>query len=487
MSQLARRKDTSMIQARTNTLQIPSPHSKIQALLFNLWLCPNITEIVAAFGTKFGKTTSAAAGLSAASWIKEGGIYRWVGPIYSQTKLGFRNMKRILPPAPDTKANESKGDMSILLKEQDTLIDFKSGHKPEDLEGEGSDGTVIDEAAKQKEQVYTSTKTTHTFTRGPIGLFSTPLGKNWFYRRFKEAEDHMLWSIKKGIPPTKVAVKGPSILNPGVTKEAVAENQRSMPDRLFRQYMLAEFLDAGSVFVNHRECLYTDEIPYGAKVWLHPDAKKSEVVFGVDWAKHKDFTVFIALEVGKAEKEDSDDYERVQFQRVVGFARFQNVAYIEAVKELGHFARRFSRVGLIYHDKTGIGIALDEMLARTPLPFHGVTFTNELKSELVNQLILRFENRALFIPNSQDLLSELDAYEVTSTETGRMKYSAPEGEHDDIVTALFLANSAASEYASDFEISVLEDMPKNQTALDDLYSELIDDDDDLDPSVHLFK
>jgi phage FluMu gp28-like protein len=159
--------------------------------------------------------------------------------------------------------------------------------------------------------------------------------------------------------------------------------------------------------------------------------------------------------------------------------RFVGVDYISAIRELVMFARKFKRVGLINHDMTGPGQPIDDMLAQVNLPVQGVTFTNKSKSEMVNQLIMAFQKKEIELPNWPEMITELDAYEVTTTSVGNYRYAAPEGSgiHDDIVSMLMLANAAVLEYAGEFNVRILEDLPaeKGKLTLNKWYSDIIVD------------
>jgi hypothetical protein len=127
-----------------------------------------------------------------------------------------------------------------------------------------------------------------------------------------------------------------------------------------------------------------------------------------------------------------------------------------------------------------VGEALDDMLAGTHLPFEGVVFTNSSKTSMVSALMLTFERKDLLIPNIPELLYELDMYEVQTTASGTMRYSAPIGMHDDIVSSLMLANDAVQEMRGGFEIRALEELPKSHLSLDKFYGEMIQEIEDED-------
>jgi hypothetical protein len=423
------------MQPQQHIIKLAQPHSEKQRVIMQALITPGVREIWVPCGTKFGKTFAAASAVCARAPFSPGGLIRWIAPIYSQSKIGFNYIRRMMPGEPLVKIN--KAELSIHFNPTDTSIEIKSGRNPEDLEGEATSANVLDEVAKMTRQVYDSTKTTTTVTRGPILAISTPRGKNWFYTKCMEARERMQWDLRRGKPPTILYITAPSTDNPLVSAEAVEDARRGLPDRLFRQYYQAEFIDDGSVFAGYRDCIAGEAIETIDKSqrWFLPgyDTTKGQVVIGADWAKTKDWTVFVAIDVPT--------------RRIVAFQRFHKTPYTEAVGRLIRFSKQFADVIVINHDKTGLGGVIDDLLANSDIPYNGITFTNSFKAEEVAKLITAFEQKLLTIPNWSHLLDELECYEVKATPTGNMTYAAAEGKHDDIVSALMLAYSALSQYA----------------------------------------
>lgn len=78
----------------------------------------------------------------------------------------------------------------------------------------------------------------------------------------------------------------------------------------------------------------------------------------------------------------------------------------------------------------------------------GVALSNATKQDLIGGLALAFERGELEILDEPVLLHELQAYGMERLPSGAMRFSAPEGGHDDCVVALALAWSAAAEHLS---------------------------------------
>ena len=446
----------------TKTLELPKPHSHIQRILMQALITPGLVELWCCAGTKFGKSLALSSGLGAASWVNKNGLYRWIAPVYSQAKIGFKYHKFLLP---NDSLKVDNSEPSITIKHNNTKIEYRSGKHPEDLEGEATQGNCLDEAAKMKRQVYDSVKTTTTITRGPIMGFSTPKGKGWFHDKCMEAKEIMERCIREGRPPTHIFLTAPTATNPNVTKEAILEAKRTLSDRLFRQYYLAEFIDDGSTFLNFRQCAFpVDWEPEGQiHTWFHDEADDCEVIIGVDWAKKNDYTVFIAMDLVSVTP------------MVVGYSRFQGISYVEAIKQLMLFTKKFKRIHMVRHDRTGVGEAIDDMLGGSGLPFEGVVFSNQSKSSMVSQLMLTFEREEIVYPNIPEIVYELDIYEVKTSATGAMRYEAPTGCHDDIVSALLLANSGVQDIKGGFKLRFLEDLPKEKLTIDKFYQEMMNE------------
>lgn len=441
----------------------PEPHSAKQRLIMNAFRIPRLKKIYVACGTKFGKSISASACEATIALERPGTTWRWIAPIYDQARIGMDYFKKMLPPKPHTRFRD--GAMEVLLPKVKSKIEFWHCKNPVSLEGAGIHGNIFDEAAKCPYDAVASAQTTVSFTFGPQMYISTPFGKNWFHRECMEAKAEMEWALKNGRKPTRVFINARTIDNPFVDPQVIKQARRDLPERLFRQFYLAEFIDDGQTFLGFRECIQGPEIEaFGAvQHWVSEKAKETEVIIGIDWAKKSDYTVMTAMDPQKGRPV------------LVGFMRFQGLGYVEALKELYNFAKKFKNVIIIKHDRTGVGEAIDDMLAQLGIPFEGVIFTNSSKSAMVNQLMMSFQTRSIELCNWPEMIKELEVYSVVTNDLGNARYSAPSGMHDDIVSSLMLANSAAQEYSSDFTLHFLEDLPKKKQTVESWYNDLIDD------------
>lgn len=457
--------------------KIFEPHSYSQQQIMEFLSTGDVTQMMwVANGTKYGKTLAACGGISNAAPKTKSSLWRIVAPIYRQTKISWKYVSQILPGEPYVTKNKS--DMTMHLNGSGTDIQFWHGQNPEDLEGEGVAGQVNDECAKLKEQIMSSTRTTITRTGGKVLNISTPRGRNWFYRGCMRAKEEMLRAKAENRIPREIFLTAPTSDNPFIPQASIDEAKRLLPDRLFRQYYLAEFVEDGQVFIKPEvDTEYWgveyDQFAAGSvHSWIRPDAKDLNVVAGCDWAKKQDFTVLTVW-----------DHSSFPF-RCVGFLRFQGKRYTEQVVEVAKFLRQFGSLEMLYHDRTGVGEALDDMLAQVPgLIYEGKHFSTASKSYMVNDLMTAMERKEILFPWWKELMSEFDTFEVETTELGTMKYQGSEGSHDDIVFSCCLGIAAAMVHCDkEFEVKILENLSlKRPELIEGTWENYIYETMDIDP------
>mgnify|MGYP003632892953 CR=1 FL=1 len=456
------------------TIELPPPHSEIQKKIMQSFLEPDgPEEVFVSCGTKFGKTLACNVALGAAMPRNPKTTWRWIAPYYSQSVIGYDNLRAILPKQ-YTKCRKS--NMQIEIPSIEAVCKFSHAQNAEQLEGHQIHGYVIDEAAKVGEQVYYSCRTTVTRTRsvgmGKFLIPSTPVGRNWFYRLCMESKNEMELAKINNRKPKSIFLTAPTSANPFISPQVIEDARNRLPDRLFRQYYLAEWLDESSTFTNVANCLFGQPFELNVGVyaaWFDKRASECSVVIGADWAR------------GKEKGADSTCYTAIDYEasppKVVGLLKIKGLSYTEQIKHLLKFTKSFSDCFKVCHDKTGVGIALEDQLALTGLVYEGKHFNRHSKSEMVCNLITAFEQRRILIPNCADLKSELDSFEMEVTESGHMKFQAAQGSFDDMVCSLMLSWELAKRYADmEVEFRTMDDL--NKTPIKTYYDEMIENDDD---------
>lgn len=362
--------------------------------------------------TKSGKTVGCMAWIVEHAWCgRPFSNWWWLAPYYTQAKIAYTRIKQGLVEMTGQTADVFKSndtDLTIRLHANQATIWFKSAEKPDALYGEDVWGAVIDEATRCREESWHATRTTLTATRGPIRIIGNVKGrKNWAFRLARRAETGDLGMAYHKITAWDAVQAG--VLD----ADEIEEASQILPDDVFRELYLAEPTDDGAN-------------PFGIQAIQNcvvgNVADGTPVVWGWDLARKQDWTVGVGLDAMK---------------RVCRFYRFQK-PWPETIDTiLSHTDTTFALV-----DSTGVGdpVLQDLQKKSRVANYEGYLFTEKSKQALMEGLAVDIQRGDVFIPDNQVKL-ELEQFEYEYTRRG-VKYSAPEGMHDDCVCALALARHA---------------------------------------------
>jgi len=330
---------------------------------------------------------------------KAGQNFWWVAPVYPQAEIAYRRMKRGLPLGL-IKTHDS--DRWIELP-NGTRMWFKSAEKPDNLYGEDVYAAVIDEASRCREESWHAVRSTLTATRGPIRVIGNIKGRrNWAYALARKAE--------AGEPNMSYRrITANDAIRAGfIAQDEIDQARADLPEAVFRELYLAEPSEDGGN-------------PFGLSAiaaCVGSMSNASPAAWGWDLAKHVDWTVGIALDANGA---------------VCRFERFQ-MPWENTTDRIIETTGRTS--ALI--DSTGVGDPILERLQKQPgTKFEGYQFTAPSKQKLMEGLAVAIHRSEVVIPDGP-IRKELEEFEFESTRTG-IRYSAPQGFHDDCVCALALA------------------------------------------------
>ncbi len=378
----------------TVTIRIPKLYAKQKAAIFD----PARISVIEA-STKAGKTVGCICWqLSQVLMGKPGINHWWIAPVYAQAQIAYERVKRYIHPS-QRQVNDS--EMRLTFR-NDAKWTFKSGEKPDNLFGEDVYSAVIDEATRLREDSWHAIRTTLTATRGPIRIIGNVKGrKNWAYRlglAARQGQDGMAYH----------RLTAHDAIQAGVLRADEVEQARHvLPDAVFRELYLAEPTDDGGN-------------PFGVEAirrCVGPRSISMPRWFGIDLAKSTDWTVCIGLDADGAvcvlERWQSDWRDtQMRIENIVG-----------------------ETPTLI--DSTGVGDPIVESLSRSNPTMSGFKFTSASKQQLMEGLASAIQHEQIRYPDGW-LVEELEAFEYVYYRTG-VKYSAPEGVHDDGVCALALA------------------------------------------------
>ena len=192
-------------------------------------------------------------------------------------------------------------------------------------------------------------------------------------------------------------------------EEEVADAKKQLPEAVFKELYLAEPSD-------------DEGNPFGVKAiqeCVKPLSGSPAQVYGIDLAKSVDFTVIIGLDKNR----QVCRFERFQFPWQETMTRIRNVIGTQRA----------------IVDSTGVGDPIVEQLKRSGLKVEGYKFSSVSKQQLMEGLAYAIQQHLMGYPQGL-ITQELDCFEYEYTRTG-VRYSAPEGLHDDCVCALALANN----------------------------------------------
>lgn len=368
---------------------------------------------VLAAGRRFGKSIFGED--IACDYLIPGHPVGWFAPSYKILAESWRDIQRIFAPvATDISIAEHRIELSTK-----GVLECWSLDNPDAGRSRKYKCVIIDEAALVRylgDAWQAAIRPTLTDYHGDAWFLSTPRGSNFFRTIYNWGQDDLKpdwksWQMPSSANTTLV----------DLDKEIEAA-RLELPERVFRQEYLAEFIDdAGGVFrrVLEAACATKQDCALDGHSYI----------IGIDWGKYNDFTVLAVIDVTTKE--------------LVYLDRFNQIDYVVQKQRLYALAAKF-KTKMLVPEHNSIGIPLIEELQREGYSVHPFTTTNASKAEAIDSLSLALEKGDLKIIDHSTLIAELQAYEAERLPSGMLRYSSPEGYHDDCIIALALAWHGAS-------------------------------------------
>ena len=355
--------------------------------------CPQ-RFIVMMAGRRFGKSLISQT-IALESGI-EGKRVAYITPTYQLGKIFFQELLEMLP---NEIYKKNEADLVIHFITGGT-IRFFTGERLDNLRGLKFHLCIIDEASFIPDLEggwLNSIRPTLTDYKGKALFLSTPKGKNYFYSLFMKGnsgeED---WQ----------SFKFSTYDNPYIDKSEVDSARMQLPEVVFEQEYMANPAENaanpfGSAFI--RQCIY-------------PMSTNPVACYGIDLAKSVDFTVITGLDKNGS---------------VCHFERFQR-----DWRQTKEYIINLPKAPILM-DSTGVGDPIFEDMQREGLDVQGYKFSSTSKQMLMEGLASAIHQRKITYP-SGPIVDELEIFEYQYTSYG-VKYSAPQGFHDDCVVSLSLA------------------------------------------------
>jgi hypothetical protein len=375
-------------------------------------------EIIICAGRRFGK--SAICAYIALKTLLEGDdrkkpVKVWiVSPTYDLSQKVFSYLVEwFLKVVPSQRAGISWRPFPQIKTARGSIVQCKSAENPTGLLGEELDLLIIDECSRIKREIWETYLMATVLSRhGKTFFISTPFGKNWFYDK---------WMFLK---ESGSAFQFTSYQNKENKEEELERIRKALPEDIFNQEYLAKFLDSGAtVFRNIKKCIFetSEERVQGVRYFM-----------GLDLAKFRDFTCITVV----------SDYSH----QVVHFERFNKLPYTLQKERILKVANDYSAKVII--DSLNVGAAMADELRAEGVEVYDFKTTGTIskdlskkgtKEKMIEKLAMLFEQENIKIPNEQVLIDELESFSYEMTDSGNIRYSAPQGLNDDCVFSLALA------------------------------------------------
>jgi phage FluMu gp28-like protein len=369
------------------TIELNKPHEGQRAVLesdarFKVLMC----------GRRWGKSL-----ISKNISITEalaGRITGYVTPTYHLAKVFFDDIAKIIP---SEIAQANKSDLTFKFVTGGE-IRFFTGERLDNFRGLRLHNVIIDEAAyipHLQDAWNNAIRPTLTDFEGKALFISTPRGKDFFYNLYLRNSGD--WQ----------SFKYTTYDNPFIKVSEIDDAKNSLPMAAFEQEFMANPAENAAN-------------PFGIdfiRQNIQTLSSNNPICYGIDLAKSYDYTVILGLDINGA---------------VCSFDRFQcdwngTKAKIRELKNVPKLI-----------DATGVGDPIVEELQREDYLIEGFKFTSTSKQQLMEGLVTSIQQGNVKYPDGI-LVDELSIFEYIYTANG-VKYSAPNGMHDDCVCALALAN-----------------------------------------------
>jgi phage FluMu gp28-like protein len=328
----------------------------------------------------------------------------WVSPIYRQAKKVYAEMCLAFAEHNVLKVNAS--DLELRFP-NGSIMKFFSAERYDNIRGETFDYLIIDEFAFIDEAAWTEVLRATVLVKGKkVLLISTPKGKNHFFNLFQ----------LDGVNTQYKSFRMTSYDNPIINPTEIDDARITLPDHVFRQEYLAEFVDGGYSL-------------FDMAVFSDNTETTSRYYAGIDLGRADDYTVISVFN---------------QKGQQVFIDRWRQDSWTNIVNKLVKVINKYQAYTLI--EVNSIGDAIFEQVRNGCVnksriqPF--VT-TSKSKQDIIEQLVVATQNKEVQFSKNEWLKKELEIFGYEYNPKNKsVRYAAPSGFHDDAVMATAIAYEA---------------------------------------------
>ena len=355
-------------------------------------------------GRQFGKTMLAMNQLFYWMFNNSGCKCAWISPVYKQSKKVFEEMVLAFEGTGLIEKNATE----LTIKIGKSSLQFFSAERYDNIRGFTFDYLVCDEFAFMDEAAWTEVLRATVLVKGrKVLLISTPKGKNHFYN---------LYNLS-GVNDQYKSFRMSSYDNPLINPQEIDDARLTLPDHVFRQEYLAEFIDGGAG------------------------------IFAPKWEEAAGGTRFFAgVDLGRA-----DDYSVLSIFNEQGkqvyINRWRHNTWANITREITTVINQFNARAFV--EVNSIGDALIDQIkqqCRNPQNIDPFVTTSKSKNDAIEQLAVATQNAEVTFLPVDWLQKEFDVFTFEYNAKSRtIKYGAPYGFHDDGVMATAIAYNCLKE------------------------------------------
>ncbi len=319
----------------------------------------------------------------------------WVSPVYKQAEKVFDEMSRAFE-SNLIKTNGSK----LIIEVNNSTIQFFSSERYDNIRGFTFDYLVCDEFAFMAEQAWSEVLRATVLVKGKkVLLISTPKGKNHFYNLFNMDGNNSQYKSFRMTSYDGLA-----------SHEEIDGAKFTLPDHVFKQEYLAEFVDNGSgVFYN---ILIIDKPKVTSKTYA-----------GIDLGRADDYTVLSIL---------NDQGQQIYCER------WRHNTWSNIISNIIPVLKYYKAFGLV--EINSIGDVIFEQLKKEYPNIKPFVTTSKSKNDIIESLQVAIQNNQFSMLPIDWLKKEFDLFTYEYNHKSRsIRYSAPQGFHDDGVMATCIA------------------------------------------------
>ena len=378
-----------------------------------------------------------------------------VGPSWRQTKLIIRRINSFLRKLP--KGTYHKPQKTIVRLTNNSVIEAFPNN-PETIRGPTLNTVYLDEFnfLANDTEMYDAILFTLGATDGKFVCTSTPWSTDSiFYKIFSDkaysdfAKSHVTW--QEALEPN-----GP------LKKRILEKIKRQLEGNPWRwkREMEAEWAEDENSWLP--QALITSCIDHQLEYSNFEEEVKGQFYVGLDLGKHQDHSALATV------KTEDNSIKLTHLHRFP--LRTPYASVIGYVKTL---CDRWKTIKRVLVDMSGVGdYIVEDMVNAGMSQTEGVTFTQETKEKMAQWLKQCMVEKRLKIPYDGELIAELSIERFELTKDGRIKFTHPEGTHDDRFWSLALA-CYATRTEPPPKLWVIPKMSKGKAKLQQLRNKLL--------------